>query len=342
MQRSRLFLGVDGGWSGTRALVVDESGNALGLGLGGNANHGSVGYEVAVSNVMDAVGNAAGAAGVGLQDIECAHFALAGDDVVDDHQMLTNLLAPRLGSVLFEVSNDVWAGLRAGSVDGSGIAVNCGSGAGGVGKNAAGVSAIIPDLGYVFGDSGGGEQIAEDALRAVVRAWDGRGCETALTDAVLAATGQPSTEALYLALYRGAVDRSKTRECTRMVFKLAARGDRVAIEILRRIGDEFGVTATAIARRLRMEHDCFVFVLTGGAFRTLNSPLVDAAVSRLCSTAPGCRPTLPLLMPVAGAALMALEQGGLNVDMGLFDRLASQGHGWHAQEIFGQHTKEWQ
>ncbi len=334
MERARLFLGADGGSSGTRVLIVDWSGKALGLGFGGKANHASIGYATAVANVMSATGQALSAAGIALRDIERAHFALAGDDVQDDDAGLTSHLVQALHGVPFELSNDVWAGLRAGSIDGTGIAVNCGSGAGGVGRNAAGTRAMIPDLGYVFGDSGGGEQIANDAVRAVIRAWDGRGRPTALTEAVLEQTEQPSTEALYLALYRGVVDRPLIRKCTRLVFKMAAKGDAVAIEILRRIGDEFGVTASAIARKLGMEHQSFDFVLAGGAIRTLRSPLIDAAAGRLGSVAPGCRPTLPKLMPVGGAALLALERAGVSVTASHFDYLASQGHGWHPEETF--------
>ncbi len=334
MQGSRVFLGVDGGSSGTRALIVDDLGRALGLGFGGNANHASIGYDTAASHVMEAAEQAASTAGIDLWKVERAHLAVAGDDVEDDHYSLTAELKACLGDVPFDLTNDVWAGLRAGSIDGCGIAVNCGSGAGGVGKNAAGAALMIPDLGYIFGDSGGGMQIGVDAVRAVIRAWDGRGCPTALTEAVLALAGQPSTEALYLAVYRGAVDRSRIRQCTRLVFMLARQGDEVAVEILRRIGDEFGVTACAIARRLGMESDGFDFVLAGGSIRTLSSPLVEAAVRRLRSVAADCRPTLPKLMPVAGAALLAMEAAGVPVGLELFDSLIDQGHGWHPEENF--------
>jgi N-acetylglucosamine kinase-like BadF-type ATPase len=334
LERSRIFLGVDGGSSGTRALLIDCSGKALGLGLSGKANHSPIGYDTAVANVMAAVGQAVYAAGIALTDLDGAFFALAGDDVQDDHDALLNHLVPAMQGIPLELANDVWAGLRAGSIEGAGIAVNCGSGAGGVGKNAAGVRHMIADLGYIFGDSGGGEQIAIDAVRAVIRAWDGRGSSTALTQAILSLTSLPTVDDLYLYLYRGKLDRSLTRQVTRLVFMLAAQGDAVAGAILRRIGDEFGVTACAIARRLGMVDQSFDFVLTGGAIRTLGSPLVEAAVSRLRSVAPGCRPTLPRLMPVGGAALLALDRAGVPVSAGHFEYLVSQGHGWHPEETF--------
>jgi N-acetylglucosamine kinase-like BadF-type ATPase len=331
---SQLFLGVDGGYSGSRALLIDRRGCVLGAGLGGNANHAGQGYDSAITRVMDAVRGAMAHASATLSDIAFAQFALAGDDVEDDHTGLCSALEAPFGGVPFQLANDVWAGLRAGSTEGFGVAVNCGSGTGAVGKRPDGTGIIIPDLGYIFGDSGGGNQIGVDAVRAVVRAWDGRGSPTDLTEPILALTEQPSVPALYLAMYRGSIDRSLMPRCTRFVFQAAAKGDVVATAILEHIGDELGVSAGAIARRLQICEGKFPFVLTGGAIRTLKSPLAQAAIDRLRSTAPCCVPTLPRLMPVAGAALMALDGAGIRVTDDHFEYLRSQGQGWHAEEIY--------
>jgi len=51
-------------------------------------------------------------------------------------------------------------------------------------------------------------------------------------------------------------------------------------------------------------------------------------------TAPRCLPTLPLLMPVAGAALLALDGAGQTVTVDHYRRLQEQGHGWHPEETF--------
>jgi N-acetylglucosamine kinase-like BadF-type ATPase len=234
----------------------------------------------------------------------------------------------------YRLTNDVWAGLRAGSVAGCGVAINCGSGAGAVGRTSEGDSVIIPDLGYVFGDSGGGVQIGVDAVRAVVRAWDGRGSATALTELVLKLVGLPSVDALYLALYRDQLPDRTFRKCTKLVFQAASIGDAVATRILERIGDEFGVSALAIARRLNLMSREFPFVLSGGAIRTLQSPLAEAAVTRLRAECPRCVPVLPRLMPVAGAALMALDAGEAPVTEDHFLRFIQQGQAWHPEELF--------
>lgn len=332
----KVYLGVDGGFSGTRALLVDGRGVALGYGRGGNANHQGQGLSRAIRHVATAVEESCAAAGVAVEGVHAAHFALAGDDVEDDHENLMAALGRAWPRLRFALSNDVWAGLRSGSTSGIGVAVNCGSGTGTVGRNGHGDTAMIPDNGYKLGSSGGGGQIATDAVRAVVRAWDGRGAPTALTEDVLALTRQPDVQALYLAIYRGRVSQARLRSLTPAVLRTAAAGDAVAIGIVRHIGAEMGVAAAAMARRLGLQGDAFAFVLTGGTVRTLRSALVDAAVERVRAGAPRCVPALPLLQPVAGAALLALDDAQAPVTTDHYTYLAAQGYAWHPEETFDE------
>ena len=307
-----------------------------GLGHGGNGNHQGLGYPVAITHVAAAVQEACVEAGVTPSSIAFAHFAMAGDDVEIDQIHLTNGLRAAFPGLRFALTNDVWAGLRAGAVEGYGVAVNCGSGCGAVGRAPDGTAIIIPDLGYEFGDSGGGMQIARDAVRAVVRAWDGRGPATSLTEAVLRVFGEPDVGTLYVSLYQDRHPRRRYGELTRLVLVRARGGDAVALGILDRIGGELGVAGGAIARRLALGGSSFPFVLTGGTFRTLASPLAEAAIRRMRQDAPGITPVLPLVMPVAGAALLALDAAQVDVSRAHYDLLESCGQGWHPEEQYGE------
>jgi N-acetylglucosamine kinase-like BadF-type ATPase len=328
------YLGVDGGHSGTRAVLLDVHARVHGRGESGHSNYQSVGIERATACIVEAMDRACREASVARDDIALAHFALAGDDVIDDHRILSEVLERLLPGGRARLSNDVWAGLRAGSLSGAGVCVNCGSGCGAVGRNPASDEVIIPDLGYVYGDSGGGGQIAEDAVRAVVRAWDSRGEPTSLTAAVLEATQQPDVGALYLAIYRGLVKPRRLTALTKAVFREAARGDAMARKLLQHIGDELGVAAVAIIKRLGMQQQTFPLVLTGGAFRTVQSMLARAAIDRVQQVASEAQPTLPIVLPVAGAGLLALDAASIGVDSGHYQRLREQGYAWHPEETY--------
>lgn len=329
-----VYLGVDGGNSGTRAILIDAAGQVLGRGLGGNANHQGQGFASAVHNIATAVHGACQHTEVAPRRLSGAYFALAGDDTDDDCATLTAGLAALWPGLRFDIGNDVWAGLRAGAMQGHGIAVNCGSGAGVVGRAPCGQSMIIPDLGYVYGDSGGGGQISTDAFRAVSRAADGRGLPTMLTRMLLDATGCPTVEALRLALYHERIPAATYQRATRLVLEASAAGDAVATAILRHIGEELGVSCAAVARRLGVQEDAFALVLTGGTFRTLRSVLAQATIERARQEAPHCMPALPLVLPVGGAALLALDAAGTPVTPEHYARLREQGFGWHPEEVF--------
>ncbi len=331
------FLGVDGGSSSTRALLIDRTGAVRGLGVGGNGNHQGQGYDAALAHVNTAVQGARAEAGIDLPLVVSAHFALAGDDVEDDEIRLSSGLRELFPGLAFHLTNDVFAGLRAGAKAGFGVAVNCGSGCGAVGRHPDGTPLIIPDLGYQFGDSGGGVQIARDAVRAVIRAWDGRGPATDLTEAVLKLFEVPDMRTLYDTLYRGIMHNDQAieqrfRRLTREVMRLARAGDQVAQNIVKYIGGELGLAGATIARRLGLIDMSFPFILTGGTFRTLDSTLADAAIARMRVTAPGAVPTLPDVMPVAGAALLAMDAAGAPVEESHYRALRASGQGWHAEE----------
>ncbi len=315
--------------------MIDADGRVRAYGLGGNANHQGQGLDRALCHVATAVHAALEGAGVAPERLGAAHFALAGNDTAYDDGLLTARLRETWPELRFSLGNDVWAGLRAGALDGYGVAINCGSGTGSVGRNRHGATVMIPDLGYIYGDSGGGGQIATDAFRAVSREADGRGEPTALTPALLELTGCATVEDLRMALYHNSIGRDLFRAATRLVLRAAGAGDAVANAILRRIGEEMGLSAATVARRLGLLDEAFTLVLTGGVLRTLTSPLAVTTIERVRRDAPRCLPVLPRVMPVAGAALLALDTYGAPVTPAHYAALCEQGYSWHPEERFG-------
>ncbi|HLO14644.1 MAG TPA: BadF/BadG/BcrA/BcrD ATPase family protein, partial [Anaerolineales bacterium] len=76
----RYFLGADLGATKTHTLIIDETGQALGFGESGPANHESVGYDGMFQSVHSGMEQALRAAGLKKQDIVGAGFGVAGYD----------------------------------------------------------------------------------------------------------------------------------------------------------------------------------------------------------------------------------------------------------------------
>jgi N-acetylglucosamine kinase-like BadF-type ATPase len=319
-----LVLGVDAGATKTFALVAEEDGHILGFGHGGPGNHQLAGLEPALAEIRGSAEEALAQAGA-ASPVDLAFFGLAGADLPVDFALLTPGIAAMGLARQVRIKNDTVVALRAGLKRSWGVAVICGTGfnAGGIGPDGREVQ--LPGLGALSGDWGGGSDIAQEVIRQVSRAWDGRGQPTALTDMVLDALGLPSVEQLIAELYRsqldtyaGQFDQGRLLDLVPLVFEAAYGGDEVAQDLLVRLGNEAGITANSIIRRLGLETSDVEVVLGGSVFKGQGPLLLDTVTQAVHKVAPQATIVLPGFEPVVGAVFLALESLGLALDEAVY------------------------
>lgn len=312
------YLGVDGGGSKTYALIVDERGRVAGRGASGNGNH-QTGYEQAKRNIGEAVGAALAEAGLSPADIEQAVFGLAGADREADFRILRPMIA-ELGFPRHEIVCDTMIGLRAGTSRPAGVVLICGTGTNSAGRNDAGETCQVGGFTYEFGDFGGGGSLAVEAFRSVIRAWDGRGEPTLLTELVLEQLGYDSVQAMYDDyLDHG---RYPPAKLTPLLFDAANRGDRTALDILRAQGVELGKSARAVIRRLGMAEDEFEVVLAGSVLMRGDGDYVTRAIEEAVrEAAPRASVVKLTVEPVVGAVWSAAEAGGRGLPREMYEGL---------------------
>ncbi|MFD1177459.1 N-acetylglucosamine kinase [Paenibacillus puldeungensis] len=313
------FLGVDGGGSKTLAVVTDEHGQILGRGLGGCGNH-QVQEELARRSILEATSEALEQAGLTRRQIRYAMFGLAGADREADFRVLRPMIAG-LGFPAHGIVCDTEIGLRAGTRQTDGVVLVCGSGTNCYGVNRLGESLQCGGFGYMFGDFGGGGELAVEVFRTVIRAWEGRERPTLLTEAVLQTLGYPSVERLFHDyLDRGA---GAPIHLTKLLFQVADR-DEAARRILQRQGEELGLAATTVIRKLDMAEDRFDLVLVGSVLTRADhrfvTPYIEESVKPV---APACHLRLLTIEPAAGAILLAMEKSGRPVGESVYERLES-------------------
>src|SRR5690242_21937419 len=83
-----LVAGVDGGGTGTRAVIMDEQKRVIGEGHAGPSNPLRIGIANAATNVRDAVVGACAGAGVHRDDVLHATVGVAGVRRLDDCRVL--------------------------------------------------------------------------------------------------------------------------------------------------------------------------------------------------------------------------------------------------------------
>jgi len=297
-------LGIDAGGTKTVCLLADQRGNILAEGRGPGANLHAAG-ELEVEKVFHEVMEAA----IGDRDITPSAICLgiAGVDREDETRTVRAIMR-RLGfksHVL--VVNDALIALVAGAQDAPGVVIIAGTGSIVYGRNASGQAARAGGWGHMVGDEGSGYWLGREAVAAVMRAADGRGPSTRLTDDILAHFNVTDVSRLPRIVYDRETPRMNVAALGPIVDGAASVGDAVATRILERAIDELALGALSVATRLEMRGDTFTFFLAGGVFKVVPS-IAAVLPRRLVEVAPRCQVQLLEEEPAVGAVWLALAE----------------------------------
>jgi N-acetylglucosamine kinase len=307
----RLFLGVDGGQSGTLAMIGDETGRVVGSGEGGPCNHAAAGEgrRKLESAVAESVGAACAQAGLDWPTVrfDAACFGMSGGP--DDKR---EILAGILQAATLTVTNDAVIALAGATATGQGIITIAGTGSIAFGRNRSGRTARAGGWGYVFGDEGGGFDIARQALRAALRMEEGWGPRTSLREILLAETGGRDVNDVLHRFYSPAWPRSRVAKLARAVDAAAQESDAVAAEILRGEAQQLAIIAGAVRGQLWNDGEAVEVAYIGGVFE---SSLLLENFRMLVELQDGVKCGPPRHGPAEGALLEAYRSVGMQVEL---------------------------
>ncbi|MBZ5620643.1 MAG: ATPase [Acidobacteriia bacterium] len=307
----KLFLGVDGGQSGTTALIGDETGCVLGAGEAGPCNHagaaeGRAKLERAVSESLAAAVERAGLDAATLQ-FEVACFGMSGGPD-DKREILARIL--RAGRLI--VTHDAATALAGATAAGLGIVTIAGTGSIAFGRGPEGRTARAGGWGYVFGDEGGAFDIARQALRAALRMEEGWGPPTSMRDSLLHATDSGNANQVLHRFYTPEWPRSRVATLAPLVDRAAADGDSVAIHILNGAAQDLAMLAASVRSQLWAPGELVEVAYIGGVFQ---SRMLRERFRTLVELEEGSRCGPPKCGPAEGALLEAYRAEGLNPDL---------------------------
>jgi len=307
-------IAIDGGNSKTEVLVVSRDGVVLGRSRGPGASPQNVGVAGCVTALEELVREAlpadVGPAGPERPFARHTSAYLAGLDFPREERALYPALSARRWSDTLTVGNDTLALLRAGSSDGTGVAVVCGAGINGAGVGPDGRVHRFPALGKISGDWGGGYRLGEEALWWAVRAEDGRGPSTALRRAVAGYFGAATLLEVVQGLHFAEIDRAAIHGLCPLLFEVASAGDQVAQDVVARFVEEVSTWATVILRRLELTEGATEVILGGGVLTGVGAAVIAEIERRCVKVAPRAVVRVVDVDPVVGAALFGLDTLG--------------------------------
>ena len=302
----KLFLGVDGGQSSTKALIGDESGRVLGSGVGGPCNHARAdeSADKLKRGLVASVTAACDAAGLDPARVsfEAACFGMSGGPH-DKKAIIESVLNTRR----LIVTTDAEIALTGATRTGQGIIVIAGTGSIAFGRNSEGRCVRAGGWGYIFGDEGGAFDIVRRALGAALMMEEGWGAATSLREILLEATGaQDANDALHR-FYTHEWPRPRVASLAPLVNGAAAAGDEAALGVLTDAAGALVLLVNAVRGQLWDAAARVEVAYLGGVFQ---SELLRAAFIEKLGVGVVCGP--PLHGPAEGALLEAYRSAGLS------------------------------
>ena len=314
-------LGVDGGGSATRCVIMSTGGEALATGKAGPSNPITVGAEKALANILEAVDEASARSGV--HEFMASRLGVAGTDRSRLRQELLDGMPGSFGDT--QIVSDAASALAGGTGCRPGVAVIAGTGSIAYGENTLRETARAGGWGWRLGDEGSGYTIGLNAIMAALKAHDGRAPETLLKEKIVSHLGLDGIEGIIDWVYEPGREPRDIAYLVPLVREAEAVGDEAAALVMAEAGAELGLVANAVIRRLGLSGG-FPVSLNGGVFKQ-PSGYIMAFEEVVRREAPECALIEPRLPPLLGSGLLALRAVGVTIDEPLLRRLETSYRG---------------
>ena len=163
--------------------------------------------------------------------------------------------------------NDTRIGLAAGSDSKNGVMIICGTGSNCFGVNEEGKEAKVNGWDYILGDEGSGYEVGTKALRALMKAYDGRGESTLLSKTILEDLNIKNVSELIRWAYKDSFSKDRIAAIAKTVCKTAEMGDKISKKILKEEADEAIISVKTVVDKLGLADKEFDLVFVGNVFK---------------------------------------------------------------------------
>jgi N-acylglucosamine-6-phosphate 2-epimerase len=309
------WLGIDGGQSGLRSVILCSDGSIHGTGSAAPTGFvlASGGQEALAASLTAAIREAMGSRPV---PIEAAFLGLSG--IVAGgrlEQAVREAAAEVVPAERVFVDTDTYAawagalGLR------PGLVALAGTGSGVMGRDGRGQVARAGGWGYLFGDEAGAFGIACAAIRLALRQLDSGSAASELAGLITTHFGLPGVAEVPKAFYAGEIDWRRTADLTRVLASAAADGDEILADLFADAAHVLARQLVQVARQLTWEQDQLEWAAAGGVFGS--GPLIVDQIVQDLEAQSDLRFVLvpPKFPPPIGSALLAAERSGRGANL---------------------------
>lgn len=323
---SSYVLGIDGGGSKTTCILMNRSGQVIGRGEAGASNYQSIGVEAAKKSIATAIQQSLIASNLNQNiqtqniKIEGICLGLAGVGRPKDIEVVKNIVQDLRNSKLLPITwnlqpqniiicHDALIALVGGIGRDVGIVVAAGTGSIIFGRNSQGETKRVGGWGHILGDEGSAYKIAIAGMQAALKVYDGREIYSCLLEDFQQHLDLANIEDLVDVIYRRGWNVKKIAALAPIVDRAAAKGDRIANEIIDDAVQELVKGTSTVIERIFQPGEVLEVVTTGSMW--LSWGMRKRFVNAVGENFPGVEVILPRFEPAYGAGLLALESVSL-------------------------------
>ena len=297
--------GIDAGGTATKCLLLEPNGRILAELKGEPANY-QAGAEAAASAIKAILAEAIASSGVNRIDV--LGIGMAGAGRKPELAQMKKCLGNLDGVGEYYLTNDGEIAVLGAHCGRPGMVLIAGTGSIAYGLRQDGVMVRRGGWGAILGDEGSGYWIGLQAVKALIRAAEGRERKTELSITVLEGLGLNSLEMLPSLVYSRSLGRKEIASLVPIVIKTAEQGDAIAEEIINAAVSELIMLVNAVQQVL--DFKASEVAVSGGLF---SNPWLTALFSQRLEESCGSVLVEPSYPAVFGAAIYGARQTGLKL-----------------------------
>ncbi len=301
------IVGIDGGGTKTRLVVIDKEGKTLFTSIGGPSNILSSGYEESKRSINTVLTN-----GILDNDLEfkncigmCIGVAGGGRATVKGQIEEIIRTAGFKGKLI--VTHDGEIALTAGTEGKEGLLLIAGTGAICYGKNNIGDIVRVSGWGHLVGDEGSAYSIGIKIIRAVMKAYDGRAEATLLSKLLLTELGFSNEEEIITHIYRPQFTKEHIAALAVLIEEGIKNNDNISLKIANETVDDLTEAASSASSKLGFKDKDFRLIIDGSVLLN-NSYIRNGFINNISKELKYVQVTTREKEAAYGAALMILKE----------------------------------
>jgi len=268
------YIGVDGGGTKTEYALFDDDKKVISTIKTAGSNHENYerAFDEASEIIWDGLNKLVSKAGISLKDVKFTLMGLAGIDHLFQYEIMCSKLKT-FGLEKFEIFNDGFIVVKAGSETGAAIGYNCGTGTCCNAIDSTGKMLQLAGLGDFSGDVGNGHWIAITSFKLIYDEVYLGLKKTAMTQMFYDEFKIKSREQFIgtLAELEGENAEKYIMGLIDIFFKAANTGDEQVLECIDKMAVRGAELITAHTNQLTFSGDCIEVVLSGSIHTKLPS-----------------------------------------------------------------------